>query len=109
LEGRIDKLEASLAAKEKFSLWLHRAKAAGGFVPYWETELKGPLAPLEWFENEEAYFLFRLVNDVNLTILKSASTNQDLRFFCPLRVGWNAAADLPARQVGRLCAGSPDS
>jgi hypothetical protein len=79
LEGRIHRLEASLAAKEKFFLWLHYAKAAGGFAPYWERELAGPLAPLEWFEDEEAYFLFRLVNDVNFSILKNASTNQDLR------------------------------
>jgi hypothetical protein len=79
LETRIQRLEASLAAREKFSLWLHRAKAAGGFVPYWERELKGLLAPLEWFEDEEAYFLFRLVNDVNFTILNNASKNQDLR------------------------------
>ena len=69
-EGRIQKLEKSLPAKEKFSLWFHRAKAAGGFVPYWERELAGPLAPFEWFEDEEAYLLFRLVNDVNFAILK---------------------------------------
>ena len=79
LEARIHKLEASLTAKEKFSLWFHRAKAAGGFVPYWEKELHGPLAPLDWFEDEEAYLLFRLVNDVNFTILNNASKNQDLR------------------------------
>ena len=81
LERRIHRLEASLAAKEKFSLWLHRAKAAGGFVPHWERELAGPLAPFEWFEDEEAYLLFRLVNDVNFTILNNASKNQDLRSF----------------------------
>jgi hypothetical protein len=81
LEARIHKLETSLAAKEKFALWLHHAKAAGGFVPYWEKELKGPLAPFAWFEDEEAYFLFRLVNDVNFTILNNASKNQDLRSF----------------------------
>ena len=56
-EGRIHRLEASLTAKEKFALWLHRAKADGGFLPYWEKELKGPLAPFEWFEDEEAYLL----------------------------------------------------
>jgi hypothetical protein len=81
LEGRIHRLETSLAAKEKFALWLHRTKTAGGFLPYWEMELKGPLVPFEWFEDEEAYFLFRLVNEVNFTILKSGSTNQDLRSF----------------------------
>ena len=78
IETRIHRLETSLAAREKFSLWFQRAKAAGGFVPYWERELKGPLAPLEWFEDEEPYLLFRLVNDVNFTILNNASTNQDL-------------------------------
>jgi hypothetical protein len=95
LERRINRLEKSLAAKEKFKLWLHRAKAAGGFLPYWEKELKGPLAPYEWFEDEEAYLLFRLVNDVNFTILNRASTNQDLRalaFF---------ALDGVARRIGR--------
>ena len=95
LEARIHKLEASLAAKEKFSLWFHRAKVAGGFWPYWEKELKGPLAPLDWFEDEEAFFLFHLVNDVNLTILKSASTNQDLRVFA------HCALDGIVRQIGR--------
>jgi hypothetical protein len=81
IETRIRKLETSLAARAKFFLWLNRAKAAGGFVPYWEKELKGPLEPFEWFENEEAYLLFRLVNDVNFTILNNASKNQDLRSF----------------------------
>jgi len=76
---RIDKLEASLDAKKKFFLWLHRAKAAGAFVTYWEKELKGPLVPFEWFEDEEAFFLFRLVNDVNFSVLNNASKNQDLR------------------------------
>jgi hypothetical protein len=80
-ERRIHRLETSLAPREKFSLWFHRAKAAGGFVAYWEKELKGPLAPSEWFEDEEAFFLFHLVNDVNFTILRNASTNQDLRIF----------------------------
>ena len=79
LEGRIHKLEGSLAAKEKFLLWLHHAKAAGGFVTYWEKELKGPLVPFKWCEDEEAYLLFHLVNDLNLTILNNASKNQDLR------------------------------
>ncbi len=41
--------------------------------------MKGPLAPFEWFENERAFLLFRLVNDVNLTIWKSVGTNRDLR------------------------------
>ena len=95
LEARIHKLETSLAAKEKFSLWLHRAKAAGGFVPYWEKELRGPLVPFEWFEDEEAYFLFRLVNDVNFTILNNASKNQDLRSFA------HCALDGVVRRIGR--------
>jgi hypothetical protein len=95
LEGRIDKLEASLAAKEKFALWLHRAKAAGGFLPYWERELKGSLAPFEWFEDEEAYLLFRLVNDVNFTILNNASKNQDLRSLA------HCALDGVVRRIGR--------
>jgi hypothetical protein len=80
-EARIQKLETSLTARDKFSLWFYRTKAAGGFVPYLEKELKGPLEPLGWFEDEEAYLLFRLVNDVNLTILNDASTNQDLRSY----------------------------
>ena len=96
LEARIQKLETSLAAREKFSLWLHRAKAAGGFVPYWEKELSGPLAPFEWFEDEEAYLLFRLVNDVNFTILNNASKNQDLRSFA------HCALDGMLRRICRL-------
>lgn len=83
IEGRIHRLEKSLTSREKFSLWLRRAKAAGGLVPYWEKELKGPLVQFEWFEDEEAYLLFRLVNDVNLMIFKNASTNQDLRTLAP--------------------------
>lgn len=93
---RIDKLESSLAAKKKFFLWLHRAKAAGGFVPYWEQELKGPLAPPNWFEDEEAFLLFRLVNDVNLAILKNADTNRDLRLFA------HFALDGMLRRICRL-------
>lgn len=96
LETRIHKLETSLPAKEKFTLWLHRAKAAGGFVPYWEKELKGPLAPLDWFEDEEAYLLFRLVNDVNFTVFQNAHKNRDLRFFAYF------ALDGILRRIGRL-------
>ncbi len=96
LETRIRKLETSLPAKEKFFLWLHRAKATGGFVPYWEKELKGPLAPLEWFADEEAYSLFRLVNDVNFTILNNAPTNQDLRSYA------HCALDGMLRRICRL-------
>ncbi len=92
---RVHRLEASLDAKKKFLLWLHRAKAAGGFVAYWEKELKGPLAPFEWFEDEQAYLLFRLVNDVNLTILKSAETNRDLRSLA------HCALDGIVRQISR--------
>ena len=95
LERRINKLETSLLAKEKFFLWLNRAKAAGGFVPYWEKELKGPLAPLEWFADEEAYLLFRLVNDVNFTILNNASKNKDLRSFA------HCALDGVVRRISR--------
>jgi hypothetical protein len=93
--GRIHKLEGSLAAKEKFLLWLHHAKAAGGFVAYWEKELKGPMVPFEWFEDEEAYFLFRLVNDLNFTILNNATKNQDLRSLA------HCALDGIVRQISR--------
>lgn len=96
IEGRIHKLEKSLAAKEKFSLWFHRAKAAGGFLPHWEKELKGPMAPFDWFVDEEAYLLLRLVNDVNFSILNSASTNQDLRALA------HFALDGIVRRIGRL-------
>ncbi len=96
LETRIHKLETSLAAREKFTLWLHHAKAAGGFVSYWEKEMRGPLAPLEWFEDEEAYLLFRLVNDVNFAILNNASKNQDLRSFA------HCALDGVLRRICRL-------
>ena len=64
-------------------------------MPYWEKELRGPLVPFEWFEDEEAYFLFRLVNDVNFTILNNASKNQDLRSFA------HFALDGVVRRIGR--------
>jgi hypothetical protein len=95
VEGRIDRLEASLEPRRKFFLWLHRTKAAGGFFPYWEKELRGPLVQFEWFEDEEAYFLFRLVNDVNFKILNNASKNQDLRSFA------HCALDGVVRQISR--------
>jgi hypothetical protein len=94
-ERRINRLEKSLTDKGKFSLWLHRAKAAGGFVPYWEKELQGPLAPFEWFEDEEAYLVFRLVNDLNFNILTNASSNQDLGALA------HCALDGIARRISR--------
>lgn len=96
LEGRIHRLEASLPAKEKFFLWLHRAKAAGGIVPYWEMELKGPMVPFDWLEDEEAFLLFHFVNDLNSTILRNASKNQDLRIFA------HCALDGTLRRICRL-------
>jgi hypothetical protein len=86
IAGRIHRLEASLEAEKKFFLWLQHAKAKGGFIRYWEQELVGPLVPFEWFADEEAHFLYFLVNDVNFTILNSASTNQDLNVlaYCAL-------------------------
>jgi len=95
-ERRINRLEKSLTAKDKFSLWLHHAKAAGGFVPYWERELKGPMVPFEWCEDEEAHLLFHLVNDLNSSILRNARTNQDLRFFA------HCALDGILRRISRL-------
>lgn len=44
-------------------------------------------APFEWFEDEEAYLLFRLVNDVNFTILNNTDKNRDLRFFAHCALG----------------------
>jgi len=79
LKGRLQKVEEALDANKKFLLWLDHAKAVGGFVSYWERELKGPLVPFKWFGDEEAYFLWRLVNDVNIAILNDAQTNHDLR------------------------------
>src|ERR1035437_5014463 len=78
IAGRIHRLQAPLEGGKKFFLWLQHAKAKGGFVRYWEQELAGPLVPFEWFADEEAHFLYFLVNVVNLTILTNASTNQDL-------------------------------
>jgi hypothetical protein len=43
LKGRLQKVEEALDANKKFLLWLDHAKAVGGFVSYWERELKGPL------------------------------------------------------------------
>ncbi len=95
IAGRIHRLEAALEAKEKFFLWLQHAKAKGGFVRYWEQELAGPLVPFEWFADEEAHFLCCLVNDVNFTILNSASTNQDLNVLA------HCALDGVLRQISR--------
>lgn len=96
LETRIRKLETSLAAKEKFFLWLNRAKAAGGFVSYWEQELRGSMAPFDWCEDEEAYLLFHLVNDLNFTIVNNASKNQNLHLFA------HCALDGVVRRSSRL-------
>ena len=94
-KGRLQKLEASLEAKQKFVLWLRDAKAVGGWVSYWEGELGGPLVALKWFEDEEAYFLWHLVNDANLMILKDAHANHDLRSFA------HCALDGVLRQIAR--------
>lgn len=94
-QGRIQKLEASLEASKKFLLWLHDAKAAGGFILYWEREIRGPLVPLEWFADEEAYFLWHLVNDVNFRIWKDAQANRDLRTFA------HCALDGVLRRIAR--------
>ncbi len=95
LKARLQKLEASLEAKKQLFLWLQHAKAAGGFVPYWEQELKGPLGPFEWLADEEVYFLWHLVNETNLEILKNAQVNHDLRSFA------HCALDGILRQIAR--------
>jgi hypothetical protein len=94
-KGRIQKLEASLEAKKKFLLWLHDAKAVGGFISYWEREIRGSLVPLEWFADEEAYFLWHLVNDVNFAILKNGQANRELRTFA------HCALEGVIRQIAR--------
>jgi hypothetical protein len=76
---RIQKLEASLEASKKFLLWLEHAKRAGGWACYWTEQLEKPLLPFEWFADEDAYFLWRLVHDANLAILTNAQVNADLR------------------------------
>ena len=81
LKGRLQKIEEALDANKKFFLWLDHAKAAGGFVSYWERELQGPLVPLKWFGDKEGYFLWHLVNDVNFATWNDAQTNCALRCF----------------------------
>ena len=78
-KGRIQKLEASLEANKKFLLWLEHAKRAGDWTSYWTEQLEKPLLPFEWFADEDAYFLWHLVHDVNLSILTNAQANTDLR------------------------------
>jgi hypothetical protein len=73
-------------------------KRQAGFVAYWEREIKGLLLPFKWFADDEAHFLWRLVNDVNFAILKDAQTNRDLRCFA------HCALDGLLRQIAR-----PDS
>jgi hypothetical protein len=95
LKGRLQKVEEALDANKKFFLWLDHAKAAGGFVTYWERELKGPLVSFKWFGDEEAYFLWRLVNDVNIAIWNDAQSNRALRSFA------HCALDGLLRQIAR--------
>lgn len=75
---RISRLEASLGAKQKFYSWLKHAKSAGGFMPYWERERTGSLVPFEWLIDEEARFLWHLLNDVNFATWQYADANHDL-------------------------------
>ena len=94
-KGRIQRLEASLSANMKFLLWLEHAKRAGAWDSYWIEQLKRPLVPFEWFADEGAYFLWHLVNDVNLAILTNAQTNTDLRHLV------HCALDGLLRQIAR--------
>jgi len=95
---RISRLEASLAAKQKFYSWLKQAKLTGGFIPYWEKERTGPLLPPEWLIDEEARFLWHLVNDVNFVIWPYVDANYELRSLV------HVALDGVLRQIAR-----PDS
>jgi hypothetical protein len=95
LKSRMQKLEASLHARERFFLWLHDAKAAGGFEIHWEQELRESLLPFEWLMDEEAHTLYLLVNDVNLEVLRTAETKSDLRSLT------HCALDGVLRQVSR--------
>lgn len=78
---RIGNIESSLPPQDQFLIWLRNAKKKGGFLLYWGQELEGPLIRYKWLEDVEASFRWHLVNDVNLDVLKSAQTNNDLCAF----------------------------
>ena len=77
-KARISKLEASLTAKQKLYSWLKHAKLSGGLIPYWKKELTGLMLPLEWLTDEEARFLWHLVIDANVEILRCMHANDEL-------------------------------
>jgi hypothetical protein len=67
LKHRLNKVEQSLATKERTLLWLHTAKDGGGFLQWAERlcdqpELKG------WIANQETGFLYSLVCTVNMAV-----------------------------------------
>jgi len=57
--------------------------------------VSGPMVTLEWLADDEAYFLFLLLNDVNLEILKNDKANTDLHSFA------HCALDGIVRQIAR--------
>lgn len=76
--ARVKKLEAGLETRKRVFAWLEQSKASGGFLEYWRQCLMGPLVPLAWLADSEAFFLYVLVNEVNLVALSCAIENEDV-------------------------------
>jgi hypothetical protein len=76
--ARMKKLEAGLETRKRVFAWLEQSKASGGFLEYWRQRLMGPLVPHAWLADSEAFFLYVLVNKVNLAALSCAIDNEDV-------------------------------
>ena len=66
---RLQRLEDSLDAKQKFFAWLTKARLVGGFLDYMMQQLHGPMMAEAWREDFDADFLWHLVKDVNFSVL----------------------------------------
>lgn len=76
--ARMKKLEATLESKKRTLLWLEQAKAAGGFMQYWRQCLNGPIVPFAWLDDPDAFMLYALVNEVNVSIFREVPAQKDL-------------------------------
>jgi hypothetical protein len=78
--ARMKKLEAGLETRKRVFAWLEQSKATGGFRKYWRQRLMGPLVPHAWLADSEAFFLYVLVNEVNLYVLQNVPATLDFWF-----------------------------
>ena len=80
LDTRLKKLEGKLDSRKRTLLWLEQAKSAGGYVGYWKETLRRPFFPHDWMD-DEAFFLYLLINDVNVYVLQNAQSNSECLWF----------------------------